>query len=118
MMKLLRSWWEAWRLAREAKRILADANDDILARMNAEYILRGLRRGALCRSCLKPFDKRPVERTDIFRLRAILSIPDSEPDPTLCPTCFEISVGAFNAHATNIGTSNSGPANLVLQKLN
>jgi len=117
MMKLLKSWWEAWCLAQDANRILAEAADDSLARMNAEYIMRGLRRCSLCRNCLKPFDKRPVERGDMFRLRAILLIPDREPDPTLCPYCFEISAGTFNTNATNIGTSNSGPPNLALQKL-
>jgi hypothetical protein len=116
-MKRLKTWWLTWRLAREAARILAESQENTPARMNAEAILRGLHRGRLCRNCLKPFDERPREFSDRFRLRAVMMIPDSEPDPVLCPTCFEISVGAFNRHATNIGTSNSGPANLVIQKL-
>jgi hypothetical protein len=116
-MKRLKSWWQTWQLAREAGRILAESKDESLARLNAEAILRGLRGGRLCRNCLKPFDARPRSFPDIFRLRAVLSIPDNEPDPVLCPRCFEIAIGTFNPQATNIGTSNSGPTNLVLQKL-
>jgi hypothetical protein len=116
-MKRLKSWWLTWRLAREASRILAESAEDSLARLNAEAILRGLKSGALCRNCLKPFDAKPKLIAEIFHLRAIMSIPDSEPDPVLCPRCFEVAVGTFNPQATNIGTSNSGSANLVLQKL-
>jgi hypothetical protein len=117
-MKRLKVWWQAWCLAREAGRILAESPDNSLAHLHASAILRGLHSRALCRNCLKPFDKTPREFSDRFRLRSVMMIPDSEPDPVLCPACFEISVGAFNPNATNIGTSNSGPANLVLQKLN
>jgi hypothetical protein len=44
-------------------------------------------------------------------------LPDREPDPMLCDSCFETVAAVFNPQATNIGTSNSGPTNLVLQKL-
>jgi hypothetical protein len=117
MMKRVKAWWQAWRLAREAGRLLAESADHSLSHLHAAAILRGLHSRTLCLNCLKPFDAKPRPFSDIFHLRAVLSIPDSEPDPTLCPTCFEIAVGTFNQHATNIGTSNSGPTNLVLQKL-
>jgi hypothetical protein len=117
MMKRLKSWWQNWQLAREAGRILAESAEDSFARLTAESILRGLRSGRLCLNCLKPFDAKPRTFSDNFRLRAIMSIPDSEADPVLCPSCFETAIGTFNPQATNIGTSNSGPSNLVLQKL-
>lgn len=107
----------SFNLARQASKIIAESPDDSLALMRADAILRGLRAGKLCRNCLSPFDAKPRDFSDRFRLRAIMMIPDSEPDPALCPTCFEISVGTFNADATNVGTSNSGPPNLALQKL-
>ena len=116
-MRSVKAWWGSWKLARQARRIIDESTSDSLAQLRAESILRGLHSGRLCRNCLAPFDAEPRDFSDRLRLRSIMMIPDSEPDPVLCPTCFDISMYAFNAHATNIGTSNSGPTNLVLQKL-
>lgn len=116
MLHWFKSWLEAWRLARMAKTILADPN--ISASVRVQGILLGLaERKNICRHCFQPFE--PIERTfsERFQLRAILVIRDSEPDPMLCNNCFQTAVSVYNPQATNIGTSNSAPANMVLKHL-
>jgi hypothetical protein len=116
MVRWFKSWLEAWRLARMAKTILADPS--VAATVHVQGILLGLAaRKNICRHCFQPFE--PKERTfaERFQLRAILVIRDAEPDPMLCDNCFNVAVGTYNPQATNIGTSNSGPRNVVLKEL-
>ena len=116
-MKLPR-WWQRWR-ERRVLRAWARASTDELARAKAEAIFAALReRRPLCRHCLNPYTVEPREFADKFRVRAILMIPDSEPDLMLCDACFDTVSAVYNPRATIPGTSNSGPPNLLLQKLN
>jgi hypothetical protein len=113
----LKSWWQAWQLARQARKILDTAEADLGASMHARMILTALaERKRVCRHCFAQYE--PKDRTfpERFQIRSILQIPDSEPDPMLCDSCFTIAVTSYNPQATNVGTSNSGPANLVLQR--
>jgi hypothetical protein len=72
-----------------------------------------------CRFCRSPFEYQPRPFSDVVQLRAILLIPDSVPEPIMvCDICFERSVTAFNPEATNVGTRNDGPNNLVLRHMN
>lgn len=99
-----------------AKTILDDPN--ISASVNVQAILLGLaERKPICRHCFQMFEPKERSFPERFQLRAILAIRDSEPDPMLCENCFRVSIGTYNPQATNIGTSNSGHANMVLKKL-
>lgn len=73
-------------------------------------------RKPLCRQCLNIYVPHERPFGQMFECRSILMLPDSEPDPMLCDGCFNSIVYSFNRHATNIGTSNSQPTNLVLQR--
>ena len=102
----------------QAKLILEpDSEATERARLHAAIMLDAIKnRRPICRDCMNPYD--PHERTqgERFRLRNILMVPDREPDPMLCDNCYERSVSTFNPQATNVGTSNSGPPNMVLQE--
>jgi len=114
-MRWLRKWWQTYKLARWATKVLAESD---MASVQAKAILQALaERKPICRTCLKPYDLHARPFGEWFQVRSILMIPDREPDPMLCDSCFEAVVTTFNPHATNVGTSNSGPTNLVLQKL-
>lgn len=116
MIRWFKRWLEVWRLARMAKTILADPN--ISASVHVQGILLGLaERKNICRHCFQLFE--PKERTfpERFQLRAILVIRDSEPDPMLCDNCFNTAIGTYNSQATNVGTNNSGHANMALKHL-
>ena len=117
MRRWLKSWWRAWKLARFARKILDDpANSS--ATVNARMILAALaERRPICSHCFNPYEPKPRPFAEMFQVRSILMLPDREPDPMLCDSCFETVAAVFNPQATNIGTSNSGPTNLVLQKL-
>jgi hypothetical protein len=111
-------WLETQRLRRTAKKAIADPQASIAAMIAGQAILIGLaERKAICRHCFQPFE--PKERTfnEWFQLRAILMIADTELNPMLCEKCFETAVTTYNPQATNIGTSNSGHANMVLKNL-
>jgi hypothetical protein len=117
-MMSLKSWFEAFKLAREAKRILDTPEAQMGASLHARVILTALaERKPVCRHCLQKYEPKLRTFPERFQLRNILHIPDSEPDPMLCDFCFDIAVQTYNPQATNIGTSNAGPANLALQKL-
>jgi hypothetical protein len=114
----LKSWWQAFKLAREAKQILDSPEAVAGASMHAQVILAALAaRKPVCRTCLQRYEVKDRPFQERFQIRSTLQIPDSEPDPMLCDSCFNIALFTYNPHATNIGTSNAGPANLVLQKL-
>lgn len=120
-MRWLRRWYEIWKLARMAKAVLADnhfgpASD--MASAKARAILAAIaERRPICRHCFNPYIPHERPFAEMFQLRSILLIPDREPDPMLCDSCFNIAVTSYNPQATVPGTSNSGPTNLVLQKL-
>jgi hypothetical protein len=117
-MMNLKSWWQAFKLAREAKRILDTPEAQMGASLHARVILTALaERKPVCRHCLQKYEPKLRTFSERFHLRSILHIPDSEPDPMLCASCFDIALSTYNPQATNIGTSNSGPPNMVLQKL-
>jgi hypothetical protein len=118
MMRWFKQWLEAWKLAKIAKTILDDPEANSMASVNAKVILAALaERRPVCRHCFQPFEVKERTFPERFQIRAVLMIPDSEPDPMLCDSCFTIAVTTYNPRAANIGTSNSGPANMVLQKL-
>lgn len=92
--------------------------EDAAAMLKVESVRAALaERKPLCRQCLNIFDPHPRSFAETFECRSILMLPDSEPDPMLCDGCFRSIVESFNRQATNIGTSNSQPTNLVLAKL-
>jgi hypothetical protein len=117
-MMSLKSWYQAWQLAREAQKVLDSKEAELGASLHARMILTALaERKPVCRHCLQKYEPKLRTFAERFQLRNILHIPDSEADPMLCDSCFDIAVQTYNPQATNIGTSNSGPANLALQKL-
>lgn len=118
MLKKLQRWIEAIKLARTAREILADPQANIDAIIAMQRILIGLaERKPICRHCFKPFEVKERTFAERFQVRSILMIPDKELDPMLCDECFVTALSVYNPQATNIGTSNSGPANMVLKKM-
>lgn len=117
MMDWFKSWVETWKLVRQARRIIIESPENSLSKLKTEAILRGLHNRTLCRNCLQPFDPKTRQFAEVFQVRSILMIPDKELDPMLCDNCFEAVVSTYNLQATNVGTSNSGHTNMVLQKL-
>ena len=119
MFRWFKEWKQRRMLRRSALRILSDPAPSIDALIKARGIINAIaERRALCRHCFEPFEPKERSFPERFQMRSILMLPDSEPDPMLCDPCFTLVSSVYNPHATNIGTSNSGPANLVLQKLN
>jgi hypothetical protein len=116
-------WFKAWRERRKLRKfalgILSDPAPSIDALIKAKGIMAALAdRKAVCKHCFEPFTPKDRSFPERFQMRSILMLPDSEPDPMLCDSCFNTVSSVYNPQTTNIGTSNSGPANLVLQKLN
>jgi len=111
----LREQWKLWRMARAVLR--SDGVSD-MALLKAQAILAAIAaRRPICRHCFNPYVHHEREFREWFQLRSILMIPDREPNPMICDSCFDIAVTSYNPQATNHGTSNSGHTNLVLQKL-
>ena len=105
-------------LAKQAARIADSPEATALAKANAESILAALAEGrAICKHCFNPFERKPRPWAENVRIRSILMIPDREPDSIFCDACAYSAVAGFNGQATNVGTRNDGPANLVLQRL-
>jgi hypothetical protein len=118
MLLWFKRWQEAWKLARVARDILNDPEANATASTNANVILSALaERKPICRHCFNPFEIKERSFPERFQIRAVLMIPDSEPDPILCEGCHSVALATYNPNAANIGTSNSGPSNMVLQKL-
>lgn len=118
MLRWVKNWWQAWKLARIAKEILDDPEASSLTAMNTKIILAALaERKSICKHCFRPCDPKPRSFPEMFQVRSILMIPDKEPDPMLCDECFNVIASVYNSQAVNIGTSNSGHANIALQKL-
>lgn len=116
MFRWFKAWLEAWKLARMAKTILADPN--VSASIHVQGILAALaERRPICRHCFQPYEVKERTFPERFQLRAILAIPDSELDPMLCDNCFNTAIGTYNPQVTNVGTSNSGHANIALKNL-
>lgn len=88
----------------------AGINADILRAAIAE-------RKPLCRHCFRVYEPQKRSPVDWLEFRNILMIPDGEPNPMICDECFAMDVASFNRRSLDVGTSNHGPANLVLQKL-
>lgn len=113
-----KSWWQTWKLARQAKAILENAEEHNVASFRAKTILTALaERKPICRNCFNPHEVKVRSFAERFQVRAILLIPDNEPDPMLCDDCFKVAVATHNPQATNIGTSYSGHANMALKHL-
>lgn len=118
MFRLFKRLLETRRLARTARQTLADPQANINALVAAQAILIGLaERKPICRHCFKPYEPKVHSFAEMFQIRAILMIPDRELDPMLCEDCFTNVSAVYNPQATNVGTSNSGHANMVLKKL-
>jgi hypothetical protein len=87
-----------------------------MAKAKADAIREAIREHrAVCRHCLNPYLVKQRDFADKFRVRAILMIPDKEPELMLCDTCFEAVSALYNPRATVPGTSNSGPRNFLIQ---
>lgn len=98
---------------------LLDPQASIAAVIAGQAILIGLaERKHICRNCFRVYDPKPHTFAEIFQVRAILMIPDRELDPMFCEDCFTNVLSTYNPQANNIGTSNSGQSNLLLQKFN
>lgn len=116
--RLLNRWRERRALRKSALRILADPAPSVDALIKARGIIEAINeRREVCRQCFQPFTFKDRSFPEWFQLRAILLIPDSQPNPMICDDCYDKVVGSYNQQWTNIGTSNSGPTNLALQKL-
>lgn len=119
MFGSLKRWLETRKLARSARLVLADPQANINSLIAAQAILIGIaERKPVCRHCFKIYEPKIRTFAEMFQIRAILMIPDRELDPMLCDDCFTTSVSVYNPQVTNIGTSNSGHANMVLKKMN
>lgn len=90
-----------------------------LSDVQADAIIHTLeKRGPICSFCLNPIrDKAERSEAETFRFRCVLMIPDAVPTPIVCDGCFDTATASYNSRATNVGTSNSGPTNMVLQQL-
>jgi hypothetical protein len=115
-------WYKAWRDKRKllalAKQIIANPTPSLDALIKARGIIEALAaRKEICRTCFEPFVPKPRDFGQRFTMRSILMIPDAEPDPMICDSCFSTSITTFNRQAGLPGTSNAGAANLALQKL-
>ena len=111
-------WLENRRLRKTAMKAIADPQASLAAMIAGQAILIGLaERKNICRSCFRVYDSKPHTFAEMFQVRAILMIADKEPDPMLCEDCFTNVSAVFNRQATNVGTSNSGHANMVLKHL-
>jgi hypothetical protein len=118
LLRYLKRWLETRRLARTARLAIADPQASLAAVIAGQAILMGIaERKCICRTCFRIYDPKPHTFPERFQVRSILMIPDRELDPMLCEDCFTKEVATYNPSATNPGTSNSGPTNLVLQKL-
>jgi len=78
----------------------------------------------LCQWCLNPYDERlPRSAGELEKLRQVLSMtgPAATTDIAICDSCFSSAVYSAmernNESSLDIGKSNSGPPNLLLQKL-
>src|SRR6516162_4133677 len=114
-MKRLKAWWRDWQDRRILKR-WARMPVSELAKAKAAAIQSALlARQPICRHCLSSYTVHKREFAEHFRVRAILMIPDREPELMLCDACFDTVAAVYNSRATVPGTSNSGPSNLLLQ---
>jgi hypothetical protein len=113
-------WYARWKERRRAKvwarntlRHPADASE--LALGKARAILDAIKaRQPICRHCFNPYTVRHREFGEQFRVRAILMVPDSEPELMLCDFCFDAVSASYNPRATMPGTSNCGPRNFLI----
>lgn len=76
-----------------------------------------LNRQHVCTRCFNIYSPHERAFAERFHVRSILMLPDKEPDPMLCSSCFDSIYSEFNRVGANIGTSNSAPQNLVLKEL-
>lgn len=98
--------------------INAEQNAKIIAALTDKELEEPrVRQMFLCRWCLNPTTETPKTPNEYFHLRAVLMIPDAVKDPPICSSCFQMIVGGFNRHATNVGTRNDAPSNLGLKNL-
>jgi hypothetical protein len=119
-MKLL-DWYRRWRerrrpgiWARHTLRHPDDASELALAK--AQAIRAALKAGQpICRHCFNPYTVKHREFGEQFRVRAILMVPDYEPELRLCDFCFDAVSSSYNPRATMPGTSNCGPRNFLIQ---
>jgi hypothetical protein len=117
-LKWFKRWRETRRLKQTALKAIADPQASIAAVIAGQNILIGLaERKPICRHCLQMYEPKEHTFNEWFQLRAILMIADSELNPMLCEHCFETAITTYNPQATNVGTSNSGHANMVLKNL-
>jgi hypothetical protein len=118
MFKRFRRWQETRRLKRTALKALSDPQASVAAMIAGQAILIGLaERKPICRHCFKMYELKPRTFAEMFQVRSILMIADRELDPMLCDDCFVNVSAVYNPQATNVGTSNAGHVNMVLQKL-
>lgn len=118
MLRRFKRWLETRRLERTARSTLADPQASIAAIIAGQAILIGIaERKNICRHCFRVYDSKAHTFAEMFQVRAILMISDRELDPMLCEDCFVNVSAVFNRQATNVGTSNSGHANMVLKNL-
>lgn len=75
-----------------------------------------LNRKNICKRCHAIYTPTEHEFAQVFAVRSILRVQDSIPDPMLCDFCFSSVLEEVNKQMTNIGTSNSGPPNLILRR--
>lgn len=118
MFKRSKRWLETALLRRTALQALGDLQASPDAVIAGQAILTGLaERKAICRHCLRAY--KPVWHSfnEWFQVRAILMVADGELSPMLCEDCFTNTSAVYNPQATNVGTNNSGHANVVLKNL-
>ena len=117
-MKLLKRLRQAWHYAKAADKKEQLVGVPIKTRIAGMALVNGLlNREHVCRLCFSRYTPKQREFAEKFQVRAILRIPDCEPDPMYCDACFETTVSSYNRLQTNVGTSNCGPPNLALRRL-
>jgi len=120
--KLFRRLKAAWQAARQYEEA-AQKKEEVLGvpintRVAALALVNGfLNRENVCRTCLARYKPRERDFAEKFQVRAILRIPDNQPDPMFCDACWDAVVMSYNRQQSNVGTSNSGPPNLALRRL-
>ena len=122
MFGFIRRFRIAWAYAKAAERkqqLAAETEDvPIKTKIAGMALVNGLlNREAVCTRCFNRFMPQERDFADKFQLRAILMVPDSAPEPILCDYCWDTTIASYNRQTSNVGTSNHGPPNLALRRL-
>jgi hypothetical protein len=118
-MNWLRLIRDSWNFAKAAQKKQELAGQVPLAtHIAGSALVNGLlNRQPVCRRCLSWYSPKEYPFEVWFQVRSILRVQDHLPNPMFCDNCIQSILQETNRKWTNVGTSNSGPPNLALQRL-